>query len=654
MKIKVSLSSGFCKMAVAGAGITLLLATGCSRSAEEKITTFPNKFADNELIKLYDYKDRRQSDALVPLLNHPNPTYREEAALAFASTQDSVGLPALENLLADRVPEVRKAAVFAIGQLKSNTVLAALALQLTQENEPVVRYHMLEAFGKCLSADYINYLASYEASDPLTQAGKAWGIYHAGLSGTADSLLTNAAGLLLADSMSHETRLAAANYFGRTRGISIAGWEHRLKEMVMHDVSPEVRMAAARGLAKATGDSIGWFINDALQAEESSLVKVNLVRSLKETHFTIVAETLADILRGNDYHLSVATAETLQQWTNREVFAFLWAMRNEVPVLRSRALILGKTLESQLYSYNAYRELVDGYERSASPYLKGLYLQALEGYPNASGYLAAQLGAPHPFVRTSAMEALNAMNQSPAFPSYKQRELAEYYKKAILSGDAGQVTVAATALSRLRDNLRPFYPSLDFLYQGLDSLQLPRDLEPYQAIETVIGQFQGGAPPESSQLYQNPIRWELVKEIKHNARAVVETSKGIFEIQLLVEDAPGTVENFVSLAGNNFYENLVFHRVVPNFVVQAGCPRGDGYGSSDEVIRSEFSTEKYGTGYVGMASAGKDTEGSQWFVTHSPTPHLNGSYTIFGKVVKGMDVVNSIEMGDRIISVEIQ
>jgi cyclophilin family peptidyl-prolyl cis-trans isomerase len=120
-----------------------------------------------------------------------------------------------------------------------------------------------------------------------------------------------------------------------------------------------------------------------------------------------------------------------------------------------------------------------------------------------------------------------------------------------------------------------------------------------------------------------------------------------------VEEAPGSVANFITLALNKYFDDKYFHRVVPNFVVQGGCPRGDGWGSEDYSIRSEFLPHRYKTGSIGMASAGKDTEGTQWFITHSPTPHLEGRYTIFAAVEEGMDIVHKIEVGDRIVSVEI-
>ncbi|HES60200.1 MAG TPA: peptidylprolyl isomerase, partial [Caldithrix sp.] len=107
------------------------------------------------------------------------------------------------------------------------------------------------------------------------------------------------------------------------------------------------------------------------------------------------------------------------------------------------------------------------------------------------------------------------------------------------------------------------------------------------------------------------------------------------------------------LIDQGFYKNKKIHRVVPNFVIQDGCPRGDGWGSPDFSIRSEFSMINYEEGSIGMASAGKDTESSQWFITHSPTPHLDGRYTNFGKVISGIGIVHQIEVGDEILDMEI-
>ena len=138
-------------------------------------------------------------------------------------------------------------------------------------------------------------------------------------------------------------------------------------------------------------------------------------------------------------------------------------------------------------------------------------------------------------------------------------------------------------------------------------------------------------------------------------RAVVTTSKGSFTIELLPEAAPLTVDNFVQLAQRSFFNGIVIHRVVPNFVIQDGDPRGDGNGGPpNHQIRCEINEVPYDRAAVGMALSGKDTGGSQWFVTHSPQPHLDGGYTVFGRVVEGMNVVDNIVRGDVIKSIVIR
>ncbi len=139
-----------------------------------------------------------------------------------------------------------------------------------------------------------------------------------------------------------------------------------------------------------------------------------------------------------------------------------------------------------------------------------------------------------------------------------------------------------------------------------------------------------------------------ISRIGTNVRAIVSTTRGSFTIELLPDDAPLTVDNFVQLARRGYFKGITVHRVVPNFVIQDGDPRGDGNGGPGYQIRCEINQVPYERGAVGMALSGKDTGGSQWFVTHSPQPHLDGGYTVFGRVVSGMEVVDGITRGDVI------
>jgi peptidyl-prolyl cis-trans isomerase B (cyclophilin B) len=137
-------------------------------------------------------------------------------------------------------------------------------------------------------------------------------------------------------------------------------------------------------------------------------------------------------------------------------------------------------------------------------------------------------------------------------------------------------------------------------------------------------------------------------------RAVMTTSKGDITIDLFPKEAPNTVANFYTLASDGFYDGLAFHRVIPGFVAQGGCPEGTGAGGPGWVIACETkgNPHKHKTGSLSMAHRGKDTGGSQFFLVLAPQPHLDGLHTVFGQVSGGLDVMQDLEMGDEIKSVK--
>ena len=159
-------------------------------------------------------------------------------------------------------------------------------------------------------------------------------------------------------------------------------------------------------------------------------------------------------------------------------------------------------------------------------------------------------------------------------------------------------------------------------------------------------------PPSNSRLSERKIK-AAIDRYKFNPTATISTSKGDIEVELFFDIAPMTVLNFIELANSGFYNGLLFHRVVPNFVVQGGDPRGDGWGGPDWYIRCEYSTERYKRGSLGVATSGKDTGGSQFFITLSPQPHLDSRYTVFGEVTKGMELADLIVKGDLISKITI-
>jgi peptidyl-prolyl cis-trans isomerase B (cyclophilin B) len=138
--------------------------------------------------------------------------------------------------------------------------------------------------------------------------------------------------------------------------------------------------------------------------------------------------------------------------------------------------------------------------------------------------------------------------------------------------------------------------------------------------------------------------------------ATIVTSRGTIRVKLHADKAPRTVANFESLAGKGFYNGLKFHRVIANFMIQTGCPRGDGFGGPGYEFDDEFhpSLRHDGPGVLSMANSGPNTNGSQFFITHVATPHLNGKHSVFGRVIEGQNVVNAIRQGDVMTSVTVE
>jgi peptidyl-prolyl cis-trans isomerase B (cyclophilin B) len=157
---------------------------------------------------------------------------------------------------------------------------------------------------------------------------------------------------------------------------------------------------------------------------------------------------------------------------------------------------------------------------------------------------------------------------------------------------------------------------------------------------------------------------EMMIDVNKQYTANVETEKGEIVIELFAKDAPKTVNNFVFLSREGFYNGTTFHRVLPGFMAQGGDPTGTGTGGPGYTFEDEINQHQHETGVISMANRGANTNGSQFFITYSPQPHLNGHHTVFGKVIKGMDVANRLTprdpsqnpnfKGDSIIKITIQ
>lgn len=264
--------------------------------------------------------------------------------------------------------------------------------------------------------------------------------------------------------------------------------------------------------------------------------------------------------------------------------------------------------------------------------------------------LLEQLKNPDVFVRTSSATLLGELGDqsepviSALFDAYKAARADKINEARIAIVEAADKLKHPMNIQVLSDGGGE--PDYVVRLKAADLLRAtPTDVATIRPLQ--IGKVETG---------HDKVYWRRVADLsdsRKNPVAVIHTKKGDIRIELFAADAPMTVDNFIQLANSGFYNGLSWVRVVPNFVIQGGDPRGDQNGGPGYQIRDEINLRQYGTGTVGMALSGKDTGGSQFFITHSPQPHLDGGYTIFGQVIDGMDVVNKIARGDKMERVEI-
>jgi cyclophilin family peptidyl-prolyl cis-trans isomerase/HEAT repeat protein len=262
--------------------------------------------------------------------------------------------------------------------------------------------------------------------------------------------------------------------------------------------------------------------------------------------------------------------------------------------------------------------------------------------PNAATILIERLKADDPVVRTAAANGLGELKPAngqqalvDAF-QFGQRDTTYIARAAALAALAKYGAAAATA------TLKTALADKDWAIR-VRAATLLKEIDPANAA-TVENDIRPAPTTVAPEIYTAP----RLGEPSVSTQAFIDTDRGTIQIELAVIDAPLTVENFLTLARKGYFNGLSIHRVVPNFVMQDGDPRGDGEGGPGYTIRDELSERPYLRGTVGMALDWRDTGGSQFFITHSPQPHLDAKYTVFGRVIAGMDVVDKIEQWDVI------
>ncbi len=644
-------------------------------------------------IALANIQDTSTITPLIPLLQDEDPQVR--AAAAFALGQ--IGSPTAEmSLMSTLTPDQDLAVVSrvfeALGKCGDEQALNSMISYVPPARNIAVKRDLALSVGrfairriKSERAVWLCYdLLSDNHSD--TRSAALYALWRSAPTGVVDLEISKRPDVLvkLMNDRNEEVRVNLAVLLGRTKSNETPGMIKVFYDIEAKDPDWRVQVAIARSAAALSGTN------------------------------PELLEILRDYLGSLNDHVRIATLMALGG-LSMEVVEKAHGRENLIPVLRHLAVTPSKNAELvQGESIVALNKLFpDDFSRIRTEIEKGLktdllwakYVEALSLHPTQDNlnFVIAHLSGDSVRIQMAAWDFIRRMIQPSVLtankidtsfgstiprrmvqhmlPSLGQRDLAvttlvanafadsaivsmckragfgaemvnsfvESYQRLSARTDAEAMQAIQATFLRLADTAA--VPALE---KSLAEADRTVAFGTAQTLRQLTGREYTSVNTNSSMSTKTEPDWKVLEAIPVGQRVTFKTTKGTFTIRLRKDEAPLTVLAIYGLVKKKFFDGLSFHRVVPGFVIQGGDPRGDGWGGPGFAIRSEWSLINFLRGSVGLASSGKDTEGSQFFITHIPTPHLDGRYTVFATVSSGMDVVDRIQVGDRIISAELR
>jgi cyclophilin family peptidyl-prolyl cis-trans isomerase/HEAT repeat protein len=539
----------------------------------------------------------------------------------------------LVNFLSDPDSEIRHLAAFHIGQSRDSNYASILTNAFDNKDTlgtfANANAAILEALGKLGNIETLKFIASissYRDSDTALHVGRLSSLYEFGLR----NLITEEGTNLAFDYISNfqlpaKSRLYAAHYLARIKDIDLHHKHELLSETIKKETDPFIKMALVTAAGRLSDPSIVATLVDIIKNDYNSKTVINAIKSLGQFNYDLYKNILLDLLNHPNRSFRNLAADIIIKKGNPsdsfnyyeiaksqdDISTKILMLRASLKYLPTSALVTREAAENQLFKI---------FKSTENPHLRASTLEALSENKNMM-----------PFIKTNGISDQAAIVRKTTMQLLREKN--ELNEEFLDSNDPSILFEASFAFNAQNEKAK------NLAKIAISNLKMPDNLETAMALSSILDE---PVPLMEHYYFNKP------KLGEYNF-AEIKTNVGSIKIEFFNHIAPITIQAFISLIEDNFYNGLLFHRVVPNFVIQGGCPFGSGLGSSDFLLKTETGPIYYDIpGRVGMASAGSGTEGSQFFITHSPTPHLNGKYTIFAQVIEGQEVVDLISEGDYI------
>ena len=639
---------------------------------------------------ILEMQDKRNVEGIQEYLQHPDVMIAKQAIISLASIKKPALIPSLIPLLKNENLNIKMSTAFTLGHIGVDTSSSNILLnELRTTNNSSYKAVLFEALGRTSIESYLDSLLLITALNDEEEIGKVWGVTRFVLRAIKND---NSISYLFDKLNSSNEEIITKAAFALSKSTTLSTiQDNNIPKLISYANS--LSSLAKSYLITAFGvlhnrDDIKKTLLNSLSDELP--VQLSVLNVLEK--YPLTKEEIIKILDkpSNDDNFNLAkyrflyrmklTDSSDKKYISERIDNFLklpnlsWCEKAEL--LTAKTIMDGENIIPYLLNeatstndkYNA--KIIHALAEIKTMKAANTILYRIKPNDNSHS-LMAQLEAMarlRTFVVKSQVDKLQARS---------------IFLKALKSNYMPVVT--ATVSSLLNEEFENLMP-IDELISAYNKLKYPDDFE---CMIEFINLFAYYANPKTIDLLEQIIEaddnkianaalrtlryvapdmryvrrptpdsvqlvtfhdWQYFDSLCSNPTFELNTEKGKIKLLFFPHEAPFTSISIAKLTDQKYFDGLDFHRVVSNFVVQGGDPTGTGYGGPGYTIRTEISHLKFETGYVGMASSGNDTEGSQFFITHSPQPHLDGRYTIFAKVIDGMDVVNKIQEGDKIIS----
>ncbi len=614
-------------------------------------------------IRAIEYGRTGDINSFSLFLQDEDPAIRRQAVTAIGRLQDPAFIDVLVPLLKDASITVRTEAIFALGQLFSEEAMPHLIEALNQ-SDPEVKSAVCEALGKSggkKALEILDTILDAKDTGVLKEAVIAAALL--GIKGNNLDQITEKIGVL---SGHKDEEIRWRCFFALFRINSPASVEYLKKGLT--DTSPLVKIYAVRFLSRLKAkDAVPGIL--ALQNDPDWRVRVEVLNAVNRIGADMFNSYYEERISDESLHVKKRAIQIIGRHKIKVAEkTILEQLDSPENVIAGEALVTLSKINTDKTA-----EIIRDWSEDQN-WLKRQ--KCAEALGNLSKDVSVEI-LKKMFRDKDSRIVVTAMK---SLEKILGTDVSYYLTESLNRHDMAVTTTAAelTAKIKYEGGLIPFI-------EEYNKMKNPMDVEPKIAILNMFETCgtQKHVPFLKSVLNEGEKNLALaaakvLKKItgedhsimvpvntteglfkhpgysdKKVTRVKVATSRGSFEITLFREEAPAASANFLHLAGKGFFNGTLFHRSAPNFVVQGADPRGDGWGGPGYGIRCEINRKKFKRGTIGMPLMGKDTGGCQWFICHSPQPNLDGKYTVYGEVSKGMDVVDKLQVGDVIERVEI-